>query len=664
VLRATLDNGLEVYLVEDRTAPLVSYQVWFSVGSVDEREMRPGDTHGLTGLSHFFEHLMFRGTAKYPKFFDQIYEWGGQLNAFTWLDETVYWETLPSAHLEAAIAMEADRLEHLRVDFLNVEPEREVVKSERLLRTENSAYGRATEILEARAFTSFSYHWGTIGWRRDLDAISIEEAQAYHTEHYAPNSAAVVVVGDHDPPKTLAWLKQAYGHLPTKHLPARDYPAEPAQTAERRDRLLMTSDSPLTLWAYHAPAVRERDFLVLEVIDRLLTAGKSSRLQKLLVYSDPPRLGSLRTALYPSRFPYLYGFILSPIPGTTNEEIERSIDTELAALAREGARPDELARAVASLQGDLVRQRLSFKDKAEMIGWSLMTTDDPATLMRRLEEYPSVTSDEVRRVAGAVLRSENRTLTPVVDPGRLNELMEAVFAITGPSGQDFRGLVDRAVRILHDRRDLARKHFEIGLETRAIQLLQERAARAKEGAAPALAAEIDSYLTDSEKGVTKRTERLAAERKALAESEASLASSMEALKEGLQKLPLGKSKLPPRGGGGAEPPGVPDPWLSALAHAVAAGRLPEGILAWEAPTAADRARRLGCWVLAAWVAEDGGLHAGGEAFRQRVLDEGSPPEGISPEHATLWQTARALAWDTRVVGRRAEDAWIDVGGPP
>ncbi|MDP6945199.1 MAG: insulinase family protein, partial [Myxococcota bacterium] len=141
----TLDNGLEIYMLEDHAAPLVSFQVWFDVGARNEHEAREGEDHGITGLSHFFEHMMFRGTEKHPKFFDEIYALGGKLNAFTWLDETVYWENIPSQHLERVIAMESNRLEHMALDFLNLEPEREVVKSERLLRTENRPEGMAWE---------------------------------------------------------------------------------------------------------------------------------------------------------------------------------------------------------------------------------------------------------------------------------------------------------------------------------------------------------------------------------------------------------------------------------------------------------------------------------------------------------------------------------------
>ena len=167
---------------------------WIGVGSIYEHEAPEGADHGITGLSHFFEHMMFRGTEKYPRYFDTIYGLGGKLNAFTWLDETVYWENLPSEHLETVIAMEADRLEHMKVDFLSLEPEREVVKSERRLRTDDRAEGLAWEVLQSRVFREHPYHWGTIGWMTDLNAITLEEAQAYHQAHYAPNNTTIIIM--------------------------------------------------------------------------------------------------------------------------------------------------------------------------------------------------------------------------------------------------------------------------------------------------------------------------------------------------------------------------------------------------------------------------------------------------------------------------------------
>ena len=354
LIETTLANGLRVYMVEDHSAPLVTYQVWMHVGSLHEREKGPSEDHGITGLSHFFEHMMFRGTAKYPDYFDAVYKLGGELNAFTWHDETVFWENIPSEHLREVIAMEADRMEHMKVDFLGLEVEREVVKNERLLRTDNRAEGKAWEVLQSRAFRTFPYQWSTLGRMEDLNSIELEEAQAYHGIHYVPNNTTIFVVGSHDPVQTLAWIKESYQHLAEKPLPPERMEPEPKQEAERRDRIFRPTNPQLVMWAWQAPGSRERDFLILEVLDRILAGGKSARLQQALVYSNPPRLSSLYAYLFPMRYPYIYVWGALPEPGTTTESLQEIMDTELARIAGlptppPGPNESTVARGIARL---------------------------------------------------------------------------------------------------------------------------------------------------------------------------------------------------------------------------------------------------------------------------------------------------------------------------
>ena len=352
------------------------------------------------GLSHFFEHMMFRGTEAHPKFFDEIYSLGGKLNAFTWLDETVYWENLPSEHLESVIGMEADRLEHMKIDFLNLEPEREVVKSERLLRTENSAEGLAWEVLQSRVFRHFPYHWGTIGWMRDLDAVTVAEAQAYHSTYYAPNNAYIIVSGDHRPSQTLAWIKASYGHLKAREIPKESWLPELPQTAERRDKVVKPVKPPQVLWAYRSMAPKEPDFAVLEVLDHILTKGKSSRLQQKLVHTQKTSCGdgSTRTCCLSGIPTFIFGGA-NLQPDMTVHELEASVDAEIQDIIDHGVTENELKRAVAGLRSDLVRQNLSNQKKAEFIGFSLRATDSPYTFLDRLDTYGDITVADIQRVA-------------------------------------------------------------------------------------------------------------------------------------------------------------------------------------------------------------------------------------------------------------------------
>lgn len=646
IVEATLDNGLRVYMLEDRSAPLVSFQVWFKVGSVNEHEAKPGQTHGITGLSHFFEHMMFRGTEKHASFFEDVYALGGKLNAFTWLDETVYWENMPSQHLEKVISMEADRLEHMKIDFLNLEPEREVVKSERLLRTENRPEGLAQEVLQARAFTTFPYHWGTIGWMSDLNAVTVAEAQAYHDVYYAPNNAFILVSGDHDPKTTLAWIEKYYGGLKARPIPPEDFPAEPAQTDERRDRVTKPVDPQVVMWGYRAPAVRDADYAVLEVLDRVLVGGKSSRLQQALVYASPPKLGRIYGSLYPIRHPYLYMWGANLEPGMTTYALERAVDAAVADIVENGVDPAELARAVAGLRSDIVRQNLSNQSKADLIGWSLRTSDDPLLLLDRLETYGKITAADVQRVAKSVMRADNRTWTTVVDPGRFVALVEQMGAATEAAPPQLTALAKDAAEWVVAGHELAAERAQLEEEARAIRLLSERAAGHLAEADAEGKKAIQDYLDGNEKGTKKRGERLAAGQAELRKATAAHAKLGTALRKRLTTLERARfsaergplrylhalvvAMLRERGGRAAElldPAGDGDAAMAELA------------LSWAA--------------VMAWLLDDDGLGGAGETLRQQALKawlaRGADPLAGGPE--ALGTRAFALLWDTQVVGR-------------
>ena len=658
LIEATLQNGLKILMIQDRSAPLVSFQVWFDVGSVHEHEAAPGEDHGITGLSHFFEHMMFRGTKRFPRFFDTIYGLGGRLNAFTWLDETVYWENVPSQHLRTVIDMEADRLENMTIDFLNLEPEREVVKSERLLRTENRAEGLAGEVLRARVFESFPYHWGTIGWMRDLNAVTVAEAQAYHGVFYAPNNATVIVVGDHDPAQTLAWIREAYGHLPSKELPSEQFEPEPRQVAERRDRVFKPADPQVVLWAYRAPAVREQDFVVLEVLDRILVGGKSGRLQKSLVYADVPRLGSLSTQLYPLRHPHMYRWTAYLQPGMTVHELEDAVDAEVGRVVADGVDAEELARAVAGLRADVVQQNLSNQRKGEFIGFSLRATDDPMTFLDRLSEYGEVTAKEVRRVAKEVLRPDNRTWVPVVNRQRLVDL-QSFYRVASPGFPAPLADVTRgATRMLIRRVELREKAARLDVEEEAIGLLAKRAKVHRDRGSAEIRAAIDAYLTDNEKGTVKRQGRLEAERGQLHLDNKALEEEAIELRRKLREV------LKMRWDPGHAPhayalnlaENIVQPWRSSRFEPLGAR--------YRHIDPSHLAHRVAYEASIAWVLEFLGKMAAAQTHRERALALAEPVLAKAGDDGPgrLLARAYALAWDCQIVGRALVDAPDDGGG--
>ena len=229
VKKLILRNGLVVLALEDHTVPSVAFYTYYRVGSRNERP-------GITGLSHLFEHMMFNGSAKYkPKQFDQLIEGGGGYsNAFTNYDSTEYQEEFSTATLDIVLRLEADRMRALKLDSTNLEQERGIVKEERRMRVDNSVEGAMAEILGNNAYVAHPYRWDVVGFMKDLDAIRLEDAQAYFKTYYAPNNAVVCVVGDFDTERLVSSINRYFGDIP-RQAPGRPVVnAEPAQSGEKR----------------------------------------------------------------------------------------------------------------------------------------------------------------------------------------------------------------------------------------------------------------------------------------------------------------------------------------------------------------------------------------------------------------------------------------------
>ena len=539
----SLPNGLTIYTLEDHSAPLVTYEVWFKVGSSYERQ-GTGGGHGITGLSHFFEHMMFRGTKKHPKFFDDIYAMGGKLNAWTWMDSTVYWEKLPSRYLGTTIAMEADRLANMEMSFLALEPEREVVKSERLLRTENSADGAMSELLDKTAFRAHPYHWPTVGWMDDLNAITLEEASTYYKQHYAPNNAFVVIVGDFDTKEAIASVKAAYGSLPRTDVPSHPRPAEPDQVAERRDFIEKPVDNDRMTIGWRIPGLAARDFMVLEVIDQILTGGKSSRLQKELVYAADPSVQSLSAALMPVRDPYHYLWNVTMMPGHGNNEADEAIVRAMQRLATEPVGADEMEKAVNRLRAQAINGMLTTQQRADLIGFGVLTGDDPYLFFDRLELYDEVKPADIQRVAAQLLTPKTRVLVTAVDPRRMLTILDAVVKVAPASAPALDEALRKATELTLQDAEVALAVEQVEREEQAITLLGERAKLARKdaegrGATDEVAA-IDEYVQKSEKGTVVRGERAKVQREATAKTKADLEAAWAALQK--EAAPLAKAR--------------------------------------------------------------------------------------------------------------------------
>lgn len=646
----TLPNGLDVYLLPDHGSPLVIVQWWAKVGSGDEHEAaRPGE-HGTTGLSHFFEHLMFQGTKRFPSYDDALTPLGAQNNAFTYQDSTVFYAYAPKQHLRFLLDIEADRFRHMKVDFTHLEPEREVVKNERRQRTDADPGELAEERAIMRTFDRSSYKWGPIGWMTDLDAVTLEEAQSYFASHYHPGGTTMIIAGDFAPDEAMQMLTELWGDLPPNPAAAAPRAAPPAETwvGPRGDHLMLETPTTTAVWTYRAPApagATLREYAALELIDYILTAGKAGRLQKRLVFSEAPMLSRLGASLWALRDPYVYKWRADLLAGASVTAVEAAIDEEMTRLATDGVTPDELARAVASLRTSLVQEHLSNSGRAEAVGFSLASTGAPFSLFDRLEAYPTITPAELEAAAKKWLTPAVRSRVVVVAPSRFVALAKAWEAMTPPSPLD--GSVSAAAQWFADSRALADKVADADREDRAVALLAQRADIARKTADAAERKAIDKYLSQNEMGTTKRMQRQRALRKELDAAAFELSTRRLELLKKVETI-IRRSEVQ-----------VTGPKVTAITLLTAP---PEELAIPVPPTAApagsEGLHALALQALASWVLEARGLAKSADAARAFVL--AATASDTTSEAARL---ARELALDTRVVGLPLEDALLSAVRP-
>lgn len=399
-----LENGLTIAMVEDHSVPVISYQTWFRVGSVDEHP-------GITGISHLFEHLMFKGTEKYgPKeFFRQLEARGAEVNAFTSRDYTGYYENLTPELLEKVIDMEADRLANLKLDEKALQTERNVVFEERRLRTDNSPSGRMQEALWGLAYRVHPYQWPVIGYPEDLLRISAEDLQAYFKKHYQPSNATVVVVGDFDTERTFGLIRKAYGKIPSGKRPERAFDDEPEQNEERRLRIYDHVASERFVHGYHITSADDEDSYALDVLSNILFEGSSSRAYRRLVEEMNIALGVNGTAYTPA-YKGLFSISASmkgKIPAT---EGEKALWDVISEVQENGVTEEEISIAVKQLTVELVDSVRTPHGLAHLIGVVKSVLGDIEEFNQSLEKYLGVTRGDVQRVARKYLRPNNRTV--------------------------------------------------------------------------------------------------------------------------------------------------------------------------------------------------------------------------------------------------------------
>ncbi len=404
IQRLQLKNGLVVLALEDHTVPSAAYYTLFKVGSRNERP-------GITGLSHLFEHMMFNGSARYkPKEFDHIIEaGGGESNAFTTSDTTEYFEEFSSPTLDITLQLEADRMRALKLDKANIEQERGIVKEERRVNTDNSLPGSMYEQLVNHAFVAHPYHWDTIGFMKDLDAITLSDAKTYFKTYYAPNNAVVVVVGDFKTAELFAGIKKYFSDIPAQTPPRAVVNSEPLQQGEKRINYHRPAELPAVLLGYKSISSHAPDAPALELLSVILAGGDSSRLYRALVYEK--QIATEVSADSDARLdPSLFTFYAQAAPGHTTEECEKAIYDTLAEVQKNGVTERELQKAkngflkglIGRFATNMGRAGLLAKYEAHWGGWK--------HLYDLLPRYDKVTTADVLRVAKKYFTEKTRTV--------------------------------------------------------------------------------------------------------------------------------------------------------------------------------------------------------------------------------------------------------------
>lgn len=402
--RYVLPNGLKLLVLEDSSSPTFAYQTWFRVGSRDE------DVN-YTGLAHLFEHMMFKGTKDLPEGkFDRILEQAGAEgeNAFTSRDYTAYVQEMPKDKLELIAKLESDRMVNLVVNDQSFKTEREVVQNERRMRNENSPDGLMYQEIFGVAFKKHSYRWPVIGYEEDLNRMSSIDAEKFYRNHYAPNHATVVVVGDVKAAEVFRTVTKYYGHLEAKNLPEKMIPTEPEQTSPRRKILKLNTQVQKMMVAYPAPPVVHDDTPALEVMRTVLTGGKSSRLYKVLV--DAGITTSIDTYDLDDKDPSILIFMANLQKGKKATQAEKIMLAEIERFKKSPISIPELERAKNTLQAQFYDSLSAPSERASFIGHYETVSSSFKTGVEIFNRINEVTANQVQAAAKKYLNAKSRSV--------------------------------------------------------------------------------------------------------------------------------------------------------------------------------------------------------------------------------------------------------------
>jgi zinc protease len=414
--RTTLDNGLTVLIQEEHTAPLASVWCWYRVGSKDE-------SPGITGVSHWCEHMNFKGTENIPR--DQvkglIEQYGGSWNGYTWIDQTTYLETATRDALDRMLFIEAERMARCLYHPDDCESERTVIISE-LQGGENDPDQLLDQELTATAFKAHTYRHPTIGWLSDLQTMTRDDLYGYYRRYYVPNNATLVIVGDVDADEALRRVDHHFRAIPPGGEPDRIRTAEPEQTGERRLTIRKPGTTAYLKVGYHAPSVEDADFYPVLVLDAVLTGAKGLNLWSSFRVPPPQRstrlyralverglASSVFGALMPTADPFLYTVSATATDGTPLASVESALVDELDRVCRDGITEAELVKAKAQLRARLVFDSDSVTNIAHQLGY-FETIAAVDVFLEAPSRIAAVSVDSVGAAARRLFAPANRTV--------------------------------------------------------------------------------------------------------------------------------------------------------------------------------------------------------------------------------------------------------------
>ena len=400
----TLENGMKFLVLKDHDIPNANMYIFWKVGSRNEYP-------GITGLSHFFEHMMFNGAEKYgPKEFDRVMEAaGGSNNAYTTENVTVYTDWFPTSSMEVIFDLEADRIGHLALDDQMVESERGVVLAERITGMENSNWRLLSEQVKGVAFLAHPYRWSVIGYESDIRNWKKSDLQTYFDTYYAPNNGVVVMVGDISLDEIKGLAEEYIAPIPAHEPPREVHTMEPEQMGEKRLFVHKDVSSPNLMIAYHTPETQSDDYYAMDMLNSILSEGRTSRLYKALV--DEKQAAIQVFTYYPLAFDpnllYVYAVCATEVDELT---LERAIYEEIDRIIQEGVTEEELQKIKNRKLMDFYSSMETINGKANTLGTYELFFGGYQKLFEAPEAYKKVAPEDIQRVASTYLTKSNRTV--------------------------------------------------------------------------------------------------------------------------------------------------------------------------------------------------------------------------------------------------------------